>query len=277
MSTKVVVPDSIISTAASRVPDAYELGRHRLGLGGKDVLLQPLAQRQVVREAAVHHHRRVRMGVDQSGEHHLVRARRSSRPPDTSTQSPPGLPTSTMSTAVDRDGARSQDCVGGVLGHDGAAGDHQRHRTPRLRTERNGSDGADDQRAFHTSDSTSPPVPASPVPQFAPVYSDAVPVHIVDHPLVHDALVSLRDKTTPPEAFRRAATRISVLLAAEALRAVATVAVTVETPLGPAPGRRISRDVVVVPFFAPGSGCWTPCSSSCPMRGSGTSACSATR
>jgi uracil phosphoribosyltransferase len=36
------------------------------------------------------------------------------------------------------------------------------------------------------------------------VYSDAVPVHIVDHPLVHDALVSLRDKTTPPEAFRRA-------------------------------------------------------------------------
>jgi uracil phosphoribosyltransferase len=81
-----------------------------------------------------------------------------------------------------------------------------------------------------------------------------VPVHIVDHPLVHDALVSLRDKTTPPEAFRRAATRISVLLAAEALSSVATTNVTVDTPLGPAPGRRISRDVVVVPVLRAGLG-----------------------
>ncbi|PYR35146.1 MAG: uracil phosphoribosyltransferase, partial [Acidobacteria bacterium] len=43
----------------------------------------------------------------------------------------------------------------------------------------------------------------------------AVPVHIVDHPLVHDALVTLRDETTTPQHFRTAATRISVLLAAE--------------------------------------------------------------
>src|SRR5437763_7323429 len=81
-----------------------------------------------------------------------------------------------------------------------------------------------------------------------------VPVHIVNHPLVHDALVSLRDKETQPEEFRRAATRISVLLAAEALRSVATTEVTVETPLGPAPGRRIGRDVVVVPVLRAGLG-----------------------
>ena len=56
-------------------------------------------------------------------------------------------------------------------------------------------------------------------------------VHIVNHPLVHDALITLRDKRTPPEAFRRAATRISVLLAAEALRDVPATDVTVETPL----------------------------------------------
>jgi len=49
------------------------------------------------------------------------------------------------------------------------------------------------------------------------VYSDPVPVHIVTHPLVHDALVTLRDKHTTPEHFRRAATRISVLLATVAL------------------------------------------------------------
>jgi uracil phosphoribosyltransferase len=81
-----------------------------------------------------------------------------------------------------------------------------------------------------------------------------VPVHLVNHPLVHDALVSLRDKRTAPEAFRRAATRISVLLAAEALREMPTTDVTVETPLGPAPGRRIAGDVVVVPVLRAGLG-----------------------
>ena len=81
-----------------------------------------------------------------------------------------------------------------------------------------------------------------------------MPVHIVDHPLVHDALVELRDKRTPPEHFRRAATRISVLLAAEALRHAPWSAVTVETPLGPAPGRQIGADVVVVPVLRAGLG-----------------------
>jgi len=46
---------------------------------------------------------------------------------------------------------------------------------------------------------------------------------------VHDALVSLRDKHTTPEHFRRAATRISVLLAAQALSDVPALDVTVET------------------------------------------------
>jgi len=81
-----------------------------------------------------------------------------------------------------------------------------------------------------------------------------VPVHIVDHPLVHDALVELRDKRTPPVHFRRAATRISVLLAAEALREAPSVAVTVETPIGPAPGRRLKPEVVVVPVLRAGLG-----------------------
>jgi uracil phosphoribosyltransferase len=90
--------------------------------------------------------------------------------------------------------------------------------------------------------------------QSAVVYSVPVPVHLVDHPLVHDALVSLRDKHTPAEVFRRAATRISVLLAAEALNDVPTSDVTVETPLGPAPGRRIASDVVVVPVLRAGLG-----------------------
>jgi uracil phosphoribosyltransferase len=81
-----------------------------------------------------------------------------------------------------------------------------------------------------------------------------VPVHIVDHPLVHDALVRLRDQHTTPEHFRQAATRISVLLAAEALRDMPTEDLTVQTPLGPAAGRRVGRDVVVVPVLRAGLG-----------------------
>ena len=81
-----------------------------------------------------------------------------------------------------------------------------------------------------------------------------MPVHLVDHPLVHDALVTLRDKRTTREHFRQAATRISVLLVAEALRDLPTDRLTVETPLGPADGRRIGRDVVVVPVLRAGLG-----------------------
>ena len=81
-----------------------------------------------------------------------------------------------------------------------------------------------------------------------------MPVHIVDHPLVHDALAELRDKRTAPERFRRAATRISVLLAAEAMREVPSNSVTVDTPLGPAPGRKTSDEVVVVPVLRAGLG-----------------------
>jgi uracil phosphoribosyltransferase len=82
----------------------------------------------------------------------------------------------------------------------------------------------------------------------------AVPLHIVDHPLVHDALMELRDQRTEPPAFRRAANRISVLLAAEALREVPSIAGMVTTPLGPAAGNVVRGDVVVVPVLRAGLG-----------------------
>ena len=79
-------------------------------------------------------------------------------------------------------------------------------------------------------------------------------MHLVDHPLVHDALVELRDTSTTSAAFRRAATRITTLVATEAMRDVPSVAVTVTSPLGPAAGRRVSGDVVVVPVLRAGLG-----------------------
>lgn len=78
--------------------------------------------------------------------------------------------------------------------------------------------------------------------------------HIVTHPLVHDALMELRDINTDPPAFRRAANRISVLLAAEALRDVPSTRGTVTTPLGPADGIVVRGDVVVVPVLRAGLG-----------------------
>lgn len=79
-------------------------------------------------------------------------------------------------------------------------------------------------------------------------------VHIVDHPLVQDALLELRNATTTPDQFRRVANRISVLLAAEAMRDLPTISATVESPLGPAEGKRVNRDVVVVPVLRAGLG-----------------------
>ena len=81
-----------------------------------------------------------------------------------------------------------------------------------------------------------------------------VSLKLVDHPLVHDALAELRDVRTTPPAFRRAANRISVLLAAEALRDVPASPAVVTTPLGPADGRIVKTDVVVVPVLRAGLG-----------------------
>lgn len=64
--------------------------------------------------------------------------------------------------------------------------------------------------------------------------------------------MELRNVNTAPPAFRRAATRISLLMAAEALRSLPTVRATVTTPLGPAEGRVVQADVVVVPVLRAG-------------------------
>ena len=81
-----------------------------------------------------------------------------------------------------------------------------------------------------------------------------MPLHVVEHPVVHDALTTLRDRATPPEVFRRMAVRISLLLAAEATRDVPSEPITVHTPLSPAAGRRVRTGVVVVPVLRAGLG-----------------------
>ena len=120
-------------------------------------------------------------------------------------------------------------------------------------------------------------LPGPPI-SFATAMIVAVPLHIVDHPLVQDALIELRDVRTAPPQFRRAANRISVLLAAEALRDVPSMPSTVETPLGPADGHgRRAETSWSCRCCEPGSECSTRFSSCCRPRASATSACSATR
>ena len=86
------------------------------------------------------------------------------------------------------------------------------------------------------------------------MYSVPVAVHLVEHPLVQDTLLVLRNKDTEAAVFRRMATRISVLLAVEALRDLPTEPSSVVSPMGMAQGRRIGEDVVVVPVLRSGLG-----------------------
>jgi uracil phosphoribosyltransferase len=81
-----------------------------------------------------------------------------------------------------------------------------------------------------------------------------MPVHLVRHPLVEDALTGLRDRNTPCDEFRRLARRVSLLLAAEATRDLGLSEVQVETPLERTPARKLASRVVAVPVLRAGLG-----------------------
>src|SRR5436305_1522506 len=83
-------------------------------------------------------------------------------------------------------------------------------------------------------------------------------VHVGRHPLLLHKLTRLRDKATPPEAFRalvRALTQILFLDAAADLRLEEQ---TVETPLAPHAGKRVGERVGLVPILRAGLGMVEP-------------------
>src|SRR6185503_4197632 len=77
---------------------------------------------------------------------------------------------------------------------------------------------------------------------------------VVEHPVLADRLVTLRDRATSHGAFRRALEEASAILAIEATRDLPTRDVTVETPLEPAHGRRLLGEVAIVPVLRAGLG-----------------------
>lgn len=83
-------------------------------------------------------------------------------------------------------------------------------------------------------------------------------LHVLAHPLAQHVLTHLRDKTTKPVLFRTLSYQISLLLALEATRDLATVAKAIETPLEPMQGRVLAKPLVVVPILRAGLGMLQP-------------------
>jgi uracil phosphoribosyltransferase len=81
-----------------------------------------------------------------------------------------------------------------------------------------------------------------------------MPLHVVRHPLIEDALGRLRDRETPCDEFRRLARRVSLLLAAEATRDLALGEAPVQTPLERTIVHAVSSRVVAVPVLRAGIG-----------------------
>ena len=79
-------------------------------------------------------------------------------------------------------------------------------------------------------------------------------VTVIAHPLVQHNLTRLRDKRTQPQEFRRLLGEIASLMLYEASRSFAIRPISVQTPLAPARGFRIKRDVVLVPVLRAGLG-----------------------
>jgi uracil phosphoribosyltransferase len=81
-----------------------------------------------------------------------------------------------------------------------------------------------------------------------------VALHRVSHPLVEDVLARLRDKETSCDEFRRLARRLSLLIAVEATKDLATREVDTFTPLERARVRTLATRVVAVPVLRAGLG-----------------------
>jgi uracil phosphoribosyltransferase len=79
-------------------------------------------------------------------------------------------------------------------------------------------------------------------------------VTVVDHPLANELLARLRDETTDRASFRQAMDELAGMLMYEACRHLEVVDAEVQSPLGPAPVKRVARWPVVVPILRAGLG-----------------------
>lgn len=83
-------------------------------------------------------------------------------------------------------------------------------------------------------------------------------VTVVRHPLVAHNLTRLRDKHTATPEFRRLLGEVASLMVYEATRSFELTSIPVHTPLEAAAGRRLKRDVVLIPVLRAGLGMLDP-------------------
>ncbi len=79
-------------------------------------------------------------------------------------------------------------------------------------------------------------------------------VTVVEHPLIQERLTLARDRHTGVAQFRKLLEQIATLMAFEITRDYPTIAVEVETPLGPCQGVRLAQRITVVPILRAGLG-----------------------
>jgi uracil phosphoribosyltransferase len=79
-------------------------------------------------------------------------------------------------------------------------------------------------------------------------------VTVISHPLVQHNLARLRDEKTEPQEFRRVLSEVAALMLYEATRSFAVKPCRVKTPLAPARGWQLEREVVLVPVLRAGLG-----------------------
>ncbi len=83
---------------------------------------------------------------------------------------------------------------------------------------------------------------------------DASRLVVVEHSLVQHKLTLMRSINTPASLFRQLLRETAMLLAYEALAALPTSPLTVETPLGPAEGVQLRKDPAVISILRAGNG-----------------------
>ena len=79
-------------------------------------------------------------------------------------------------------------------------------------------------------------------------------VHVSAHPLVRDKVTRLRDQTTGPKEFRELVADLARLLFLEAAADLNLTPVTVNTPLSPSGGHRVTERIGLFPILRAGLG-----------------------
>lgn len=79
-------------------------------------------------------------------------------------------------------------------------------------------------------------------------------VTIMDHPLIQHKITMLRRKETEVKDFRALANEIALLMGYEATRDLSLNDTEVETPIGMAKGKEVTKQVAVVPILRAGLG-----------------------